>query len=330
MKKSLVITTIATVLVIVVALTTATFAWFSTNAITQTTSEFTVSSTSAAITISRWKPSTGTANGAYEGPLTSAWILGSGAAPDYEYAYTNGGAVKGDGATPSTAYSLLAPTAEISATAYETGNVDKDGLPSTLFATATSDGGKVTIGGTTLHPVAVRFRLSASQYKATKVVASIRISVPDSGATSQDYEAANAARVVLMGVNGDASVKHQDFTIATNYNYITSTSSYATALKEFTAAGDTAVNSGTEVVGEGELTINETETAIVGVLNPELITQAQSSPSQSAASTIAFKAEAGVFYDCVLYIWIDGVVADDNAALGRFTVAVNFSGIEIK
>lgn len=329
MKKSLVITTIATVLVIVVALTTATFAWFSTSATTQTTSDFTVSSTSAAITISRWKPGTGAANGAYEGPLTSAWILGNSSAADYEYAYTDGGAVKGEGATPSTSYALLAPTEEISATKYDNATDNKRGLPSVPFATATSDGGTVTIGGTTLHPVAVRFRLSASQYKATKVVASIKISVPGSGATSQDYEAANAARVVLMGVNGDASVEHQDFTIATNYNYITSTSSYATALKEFTAAGDTAVNSGKEVVGEETLTINGTETAIVGVVNPELITQ-YGDTSTSAASTIAFKAEAGVFYDCVLYIWIDGVVADDNAALGRFTVAVNFSGIEIK
>ena len=329
MKKSLVITTIATVLVIVVALTTATFAWFSTSSTTQTTSNFTVSSTSAAITIARWKPGTGATNGAYEGPLTSAWVLGDNSAADYEYAYVDGGAVKGEGATPSTSYSLLAPTAEISATAYDTSTDNKRGLPSTLFATATSDNGTVTLGSTSLHPVAVRFRLSASQYQATKVVASIRISVPDSGATSADYEAANAARVVLMGVTGDPTTNHQDFTIATNYNHITSTSSYATALKTFTAAGDTAVNSGTTVVGEEALTVNETETAIVGVIDPELITQ-YGSPSQSAAATIAFKAEAGVFYDCVLYIWVDGVAADDSAALGSFTVAVNFSGTEIE
>ncbi len=42
MKKSLVISTIATVLVVVVALTTATFAWFTTSGVAETSSNFVV------------------------------------------------------------------------------------------------------------------------------------------------------------------------------------------------------------------------------------------------------------------------------------------------
>ena len=55
MKKSLVITTIATILVIVVALTTATFAWFSSGDESNVTSSFTAQADNAAFSFSKWE-----------------------------------------------------------------------------------------------------------------------------------------------------------------------------------------------------------------------------------------------------------------------------------
>ena len=142
MKKSLVISTIATVLVVVVALTTATFAWFSTNSISETTSEFQVASTDNAITIQRWLPADSGVSGAYENPLTATWTIGDGSAPNYEYLLTGTASVKGEGATASSAYSLLAPTAKLGMT-YNTGST-KYGLPGVYFFSATQNGSEIT------------------------------------------------------------------------------------------------------------------------------------------------------------------------------------------
>ena len=313
MKKSLVITTIATVLVIVVALTTATFAWFSASSVTSVNNQFAVSASDSSVSIYRWLPGENTAVGEFEAtPLTENWALG--ATSDYEWEYT--GSVT-QGQTPNTAYTLLMPTAEISGTEFAANSdstINKDGLPSVSFfrgqkSSATQD--KVTAVG--LHPVAVRFRLMPGK-AAMQIAASITVKVGDS-ATSKDYLAAKATRVVLIGkVEGGATEQYPNIMVASNYTYCTTAASVDQMLTSASAYESTSYVGST------------TGTDYVAVLNTDEITSG-TVPDKDATATLTFGADPTKPLDCVLYIWFDGGVASDSAALGQVSIDINFADV---
>ena len=328
MKKSLVISTIATVLVVVVALTTATFAWFSTNSISETTSEFQVASTDNAITIQRWLPADSGVSGAYENPLTATWTIGDGSAPNYEYLLTGTASVKGEGATASSAYSLLAPTAKLGMT-YNTGST-KYGLPGVYFFSATQNGSEITDLQQQLRPVAVRFAISANSFAKTKAVASVTVSVNADGAAPADFNAAQNARVYLECVPTDgASTDSQAIKVATTYKYVADPeTAYTTQGEdEITSTAGGAVESGARSAQTAEgtkLVLDTTNSSLVANVDTSVI----KGEVTTSATSVVFSMEQGAMYDCVLYIWIDGLTANDTAASGAFSVAVEFSGVD--
>ena len=342
MKKSLVISTIATVLVVVVALTTATFAWFSTSSETSVQSSFTIGGTSSPVTIARWLPGEGGTAGAYEGPLFTEWNLGTADSADYEFVYATGneGIVQVDGEYPADSYMPSAPIAEINPTYFapNSGGTDnKDGLPGTEFVTGKTTDGATTINTNTVRPVAVRFQLSAASFASTAVTASVTISVPEEGATTADYEAAKNARVYLAGRiqnSGAPSATNQNFTIATNYNYVSNRDVYATQPVGFTKTANAAFTGSTaealydEVDNPDGIYLNDTATEVIAVVDPSGIDQ-YGGGSTSAAGNLVFCTTAGTFYDCVLYIWLDGTTADDSAGRGAFSVSVQFGGVDV-
>ena len=328
MKKSLVISTIATVLVVVVALTTATFAWFSTNSISETTSEFQVASTDNAITIQRWLPADSGNNGAYENPLTATWTIGDGSAPNYEYVLTGTASVKGESATASSAYSLLAPTAKLDATNFNTAS-EKYGLPGVSFFSATQNGSEITDLQQNLRPVAVRFAISANSFAKTKAVASVTVSV-NADAAPADFNAAQNARVYLECVPTDgASKDSQAIKVATTYKYVANPeTAYTTQVEDkITSTEGGAVESGVESAQTAEgttLVLNTTSSSLVANVDTSVI----KGEVMTSATSVVFSMEQGAMYDCVLYIWIDGLTANDTAASGAFSVAVEFSGVD--
>ena len=343
MKKSLVISTIATVLVVVVALTTATFAWFSTSSETSVQSSFTIGGTSSPVTIARWLPAEGETAGAYEGPLFEEWNLGTADSADYEFEYVAGseGIVQNPGETPEDSYMPSAPIAAINPanfTANTGGTVDKDGLPGTEFVTGETTDGATTINTGTVRPVAVRFQLSAASFASTAVTASVTISVPNgASSTAAEYTAAQNARVYLAGRiqnSGAPSATNQNFTIATNYHYVSNRDAYATQPVEFTNTANAAFTGSTaEALYNAEnntdgIYLNESATEVIAVVDPSGISQ-YGGGSTSAAGNLVFCTTAGTFYDCVLYIWLDGTTAVDSAARGAFSVSVQFGGVDV-
>ena len=290
MKKSLVITTIATMLVIVVALTTATFAWFSTSTVSTVNNNFNVSPSDSAVSIYRWKPEQGGTAGAYEAtPLTANWAIGAGG--DYEWDY----ATATTAGSANDAYTLLMPTKEILGTEFE--------------SSATED--KVT--AINVHPVAVRFRLMPGKSDMT-IKATITVSVA-AGATSKDYLAAQAARVLLIGkTEAEATEETPNIMIATNYKYSTGVSAVDNVL---TSASYSTTNYSQTLTG----------TDLIGILDTSVITSGTPAVN-SATSALQFSADPTNALDCVLYIWFDGGTASDSAALGAISVNIDFSEVE--
>ena len=345
MKKSLVISTIATVLVVVVALTTATFAWFSAQSVTQLSSDFTVGATSGTIQLSRWLPGEEATAGNYEGPLSEEWTLGDNSAAAYEFTYTTDGEVDGDAATvyPATGYNPLAPMDELDRLTFAPNSgttINKDGLPGVNFTTATVAGSTTTYGSTSLHAVAVRFQLTASQFAQTDATVMVTISVPSDAPTPSDYNAAANARVYLAGapLNGDktalaTSATNQGFVVATDYSYVTDTDLNTTEDVTFTNSSTTAAKSAA-TVQSSDVTYDAavTDNDVIAKIESGRISQYATTfgaASQSAAAAANFRVTAGIRYDCVLYIWLDGVACDDASSLGRFTVDIQFDGTEV-
>ena len=335
MKKSLVISTIATVLVVVVALTTATFAWFSSAATTQVTSSFTVAPTNNAVTITAWQPGAGNTPGSYVMPQ-GVWTIATGES-EYEFDYTNSvNAEAVADATPQTSYLLMAPTAALDGTTYipNTGSDnDYDGLPGINYLTASGADGEAAIDNANVRPVAVRFALTASQYATTDVKVKVTIGVPQD-ATGTAHTAASNARVYLQGIRNGAAAdaNNQNFLIATDYSWVAPDNANTETPVSFTAtasSGAVATNTG---AGHDDITLttayDQNQTDLTGSLNPRQINNVAN--IDRVATEISFRVQRGTQYDCVLYIWVDGTTANDAAASGQFEVLVNFSGSEVK
>ncbi len=312
MKKSLVITTIATVLVIVVALTTATFAWFSTSQAANITNEFAVATSGSGADVYRWS----TVEKNYEATPVAEWAMGT-YSGDYEWTTNVGKAISG---TPGavTGYNPLLPENKIAGTEFDGTN----GLPSVTFLYAdnqqTSGSATVPSDGFGLHPVAVRFLL-APTYDKTQVTITATVSVP-AGPSRADLDAAKAFRFVMIGKgNGAAGVAAQDFVFATNYKYLIDSKTPA----QGTIGTADYVDAGITATGADNVA---TATEIVAVADNSTI----STTNTSVASTITFKATSSRQYDCVLYIWYDGTVVNNTTSSGTVTFNLSFAGTNLE
>ena len=267
------------------------------------------------------------------------WALGTAEGANYEFVYVTGseGIVQTPNGYPADSYMPSAPLAKIDPKLFvqEAELADKDGLPGTEFVTGSTTSGTTTINANNVRPVAVRFQLSASQFASTAVSVSVTISVPEDAATA-DYTAAKNARVYLAGRiqnDGTADPNNQTFTVATDYNYVSNKTQYATELVAFTNTQDASYTGATAEAmynsqnNQDGIFLSTTATEVIAKIDPSKIDQ-YAGGSTSAAASAVFKTTAGTFYDCVLYIWLDGTSAVDSSARGAFEVDVQFGGID--
>ena len=322
MKKSLVISTIATVLVVVVALTTATFAWFSASGDTTISSSFTISSAGGGLYVYTWD----TAQDDYSAdPLISpdggsAIDLGTYTQP-FEWSAANAGQAFATGdATES--YRPLMPLYEIggvydseaaSGVPQVAGSGESVGLANIPFVYAeTAQNNKVTIKSVTARPVTARFQLQAG-YASTNAKIEIEINTDEN--QNRNINTIRNIKYVLIGQAGNATgtVNNQNFVLATNYNAIHGVSSdnigqavtpdYTTTQVTFTEAS------------------GDTETEVVAVGNPSSYIF-----GTAYTDSVSFKMTDSQPVDCVLYMWLDGQNVRENAGRGSFTFTLRLSG----
>ena len=156
------------------------------------------------------------------------------------------------------------------------------------------------------------------------------VSVNADGATPADFNAAQNARVYLECVPQDgASQDSQAIKVATTYKYVADpVGAYASQGEDvITSTTGGAVESGAKSAQTAQTTklvLDTTNSSLVANVNTSVI----KGEVTTSATSVVFSMEQGAMYDCVLYIWIDGLTANDTAASGAFSVAVEFSGVD--
>ncbi len=339
MKKSLVITTIATILVIVVALTTATFAWFSSGDESNVTSSFTAQADNAAFSFSKWEGTDYAVTSSTTIDFTDAEGL-YGTNP-YAYWSTNG-------------MKAVAPINEINLTTVDTfasgevaGGMAGTGLPGEAFYSAQAVAGNTSVNaikyldpkslvyasGTALeYPNIARFSMTNIKDYTQAVQATVTIT-PTDPQSSNDVRAASALRFVIIAqpLSGDPT----GFVLASQYNY---------GIKN----GGTDVFTDGGTVPSNQTATNATYTAVstadedgvkriiaakslVGQSSAEYTLLAAGLPAESteAATYTKAKMAPGASYAIYMYVWLDGTTVGSSASTGSFTFTLSFTGQEL-
>lgn len=311
MKKSLVISTIATVLVVVVALTTATFAWFTASSVSQATAEFTVSTAGGSIQITPWdKTQNGYAAAPYSGG--TAMPLG-GYDQSYEFSLAASNGATDDTSTNAlNGYKPLVPKEELTTAVTDASVTGEQGLPGINFINAQQQGSQINVINTDARPVVARFRLDTIK---DTVNAQIRVTLAvPADAPTTSYTAANNFKFVLFGVSAAPGENAQSFTFGTNYSYVTKQDD-----TEISAAGNVAPK-------YQDVTFTETLTgsAIEDAAEFETI----NSGNRTRTVTLDFKMTAGVAVECYLYVWLDGQNATNTSSDGEVNFTLNFVDLD--
>ena len=311
MKKSLVISTIATVLVVVVALTTATFAWFTAGSVSQATAEFTISTAGGAIQITPWdKTQNNYAAAPYSGG--DAMPLG-GYDQSYEFSLAaSNGATENESTNALNGYKPLVPKEELTDAVTDASVVGEQGLPGINFINAQQQGSQINVINTDARPVVARFRLDTIK---DTVNAQIRVTLAvPADAPTTSYTAANNFKFVLFGVSAAPGENAQSFTFGTNYSYVTK-------------QDDTEISTtGTVAPKYQDVTFTETLTgsAIEDAAEFETI----NSGNRTRTVTLDFKMTAGVAVECYLYVWLDGRYATNTSSDGEVNFTLNFVDLD--
>lgn len=311
MKKSLVISTIATVLVVVVALTTATFAWFTASSVSQATAEFTVSTAGGSIQITPWdKTQNSYAAAPYSGG--TAMPLG-GYDQSYEFSLAaSNGATEDESTNALNGYKPLVPKEELTNEITDASVTGEQGLPGINFINAQQNGSQINVINTDARPVVARFRLDTI---SDTVNAQIRVTLEvPANAPTTSYTAANNFKFVLFGVSAAPGANAQSFTFGTNYSYVTKQDD-----AEISATGNVAPKY-QDVTFTETLTGSAIEDAAeFGTIN---------SGNRTRTVTLDFKMTAGVAVDCYLYVWLDGRYATNTSSDGKVNFTLNFVDLD--
>lgn len=304
MKKSMLLSTIAMIVVVVVALSTATFAWFSSFETVSASASLTVSAGEAGLEL---RENTTRVVTDYNADTSET------AAPGAWGDWTGTINANMENVT------LTAPVANIAVPVYAS-DAQSNAVPttdSTLFYEATREGSKVTVNqlataNSTYMYREIQVRSTSSAKK--NVIATVTVKVPDSDTTEQSKLAVDNAKVVLVAVKGQAT----------------------------TAAG--AVIKGTQHnVGLDKTLADDTEWE-AGLLKPNYVVTTNyggraASLTGLTADTITTSGAAKVFtnkwtditnastdYITVrIYMWLDGHGADNAVKGGKVDVSVEFT-----
>lgn len=339
MKKSLVITTIATILVIVVALTTATFAWFSSGDESNVTSSFTAQADNAAFSFSKWEGTDYAVTSSTTIDFTDAEGL-YGTNP-YAYWSTNG-------------MKAVAPINEINLDTVDTfvggevaGGMAGTGLPGEAFYSAQAVAGNTSVNaikyldpknlvyssGTALeYPNIARFSMTNIKDYTQAVQATVTIT-PTDPQSSNDVRAASALRFVIIAqpLSGDPT----GFVLASQYNYgiknggtdIFTDGGTVPSSQTATNATYTAVSTADE---DGVKRIIAAK-SLVGQSSAEYTLLAAGLPAESTEAATYGKAmmASGASYAIYMYVWLDGTTVGSSASTGSFTFTLSFTGQEL-
>ena len=332
MKKSLVITTIATVLVIVVALTTATFAWFSASSNNEVTSNFTAQTSNAVFTFYPWSSGNDQydyANGSSSLDLTQFTTL------DTEKGH--GGFITTENMKPYVPFETINPSTPV----VMTGNWA--GLPGEAFYTAQENNGLLTdayktptdsgtptdgsddvatqMGNSGFANIA-RFELVNGKNAAKNVDISITIT---GGGNNPDVAVAEEMRVIIIGVPSADNTGAKPFIVGTEYKSGGDPSTWSDSFTE----GIYVSNTTTSYTQEGSA--YKDYTGYVNLITPTSMnrnpngTLTYSFPYKIADSTFSgISIAAGASYDVYLYIWLDGSEITDGGAGGAVDLKINF------
>lgn len=323
MKKSLVITTIATVLVIVVALTTATFAWFSASSKNEVTSDFTAQTSNAVFTFYPWSSGNNQydyANGSSSLDLTQFTTL------DTEKGH--GGFITRENMKPYVPFETINADTPV----VMTGNWA--GLPGEEFYTAQDTNGQLTdayktptnsaaadvatqIANAGFANVA-RFELVNGKNVAKNV--DISVTITGKG-NSPDVAVAEEMRVILIGVPSADNTGAKKFIVGTEYKSGGDPADWSDSFTEGSYVSNTTTSYSTFTQGGGYanlITPNSMNRDPNGTLT-------YSFPYKIAASTFSgISIAAGESYDIYLYIWLDGSEITDGGAGGAVDLKINF------
>ena len=345
MKKSLVITTIATVLVIVVALTTATFAWFSTGSETAVNSQFTAQTDASVFRMYKWQDT------AYSTEANNLLDFGdvSYTSKTSQYAYWS-----------TSGMQAFRPIKEIDTntivTTAQNDTIGGLGLPGAEFFTANTSGstlinvakvdyaklGAPEMGGSLKSPNVARFQLENNQ--DTPIAVQVTVTITPAGSDNH-VRMANAMKFLIIakpidsngdGVSeapdaGDSSAGDIGFVFGTEYGYGLQGYNFSSGdgTSDTTAIAGSVTGTSKNQAGKINYVtpINENEATprTYNFIDPTTF----ASVSGSTTAYNSAKLEPGHSYAIYLYVWLDGTLASGSAAEGQVTFNIGFTGKEL-
>ena len=346
MKKSLVITTIATVLVIVVALTTATFAWFSSSQTTNLTSTFQAQASNAVFNMYKYE-SGPTGNYAFT-PNTSI-----------DFTDISNGSIGQYGYWTTSNMAAMAPQVLITEGAVNSGNGNLKGLPNAAFYTASSDDGSnltdikvlsMNDTGSATAPNVARFKLEngTTSTKAVKITVTVN---PTNRDTTVDIQATAALRFLMIAVPTDKTdtTSNKGFVFGTQYEYGLLGGDAGTTPFDFTDAKNNSTQAATPdgIPDAGDTNSNSdydlADTAAYNSYSSGYQVQltAAGKPSQqglkyalnatlgeeddkTAANYTGAKLGTKDSFEVYLYVWYDGPSSGGQMSMGSVEFTINF------
>lgn len=330
-------TTIATVLVVVVALTTATFAWFSASTTAKVDSTFTAGSTSSEFSFYQWEAGNETFS------VTSASIINFGDSPAGSVAVDAKGKYTAPAENGSFAFWNMDSIMPMVPQTLINGNVSDvagtlKGMPSDEFYTATSNDTGKTLGGIDeVQANAARFKLMNNTSNGKlKVSVTIKAGDGKDNATALETLLIKSMRFLVVGTPEDGDAP--SFVFGTQYKYdLFNTVSDSPVEFDFTnKTFGTAFNGGTKygTIADPVEYRNATDTdygsfGIKSLVAPvtELADSISATYSMSQEQQSSFVLPQGESYDIVLYVWLDGTTASDNMQLQGITFNLTFEKV---
>ena len=317
MKKSLVISTIATVLVVVVALTT----WFTTSGVAETSSKFIVAQSGGNVDLYTWNKTlpTPTFNAA---PIATREEMALGlytGTYEWDAAHASGAFDPGQNTNAQTDYRPLMPVKVIDSTVTDNTETNNVGLPDIDFIAAEAKtGGKIDVTNVGVKPVVARFQLQTGNASTTATL-TLSLEIPNPP-TPNDLNAVKNVRIVILGTSANPSATAQSFQFGTDYHYITNAPATADAdddafitpiyeTKNFSTTDSGAAATATEIIQKMSFASISTDRL-------------------SVDQTISFQMTGGVPVDCVMYLWLEGDSTDTGSSRGEFTFELVVSGVD--
>ena len=314
MKKSLVISTIATVLVVVVALTTATFAWFSTSQDSKVSGDFQISSAGGAFRLFPFDVTNATTGaGTFSLNAVSDFDLVEAVGTRTYNAAAMGAAVELEEGELST----FNPSMPLDVLTWA--NNEGTTLPSTNFVAAnTVDTGGISVTDIDCKPLVVRFQLDTTVTEGAEMLITMKVS--SAQATDASLQTARSVRFVLFGLpdTGDTS---DAFVFGTDYQYMppdTAEQAYPTPTYNSVAIADEYATGGGHVFNNGTAVIK-------GIASDDMkgIASTDMTNGKNFTTDPISMVYGDVVY-CTLFLWFDGATMGDRAGDGQVSIEISF------